>query len=194
MELLPERSLKTLLAWAARACAACLRAEEFPDEECPDPLLQKEGGVFVTLTRRGALAGCIGFIQSPWPLWETAARAARGAALEDPRFPRLPPEALPELEVEISVLTGSFSIESSEVEVGLHGLIIDCDGRRGLLLPQVAIEHHLDREAFLDALAQKAGLPPGAWRRESCRLEAFQAQLAKAPLLELIGEGRIHDD
>ncbi len=188
IELLPSSSLRTLLRRAARVSAACLRGEEVPDEMCPDPLLEREGGAFVTLTRRGQLAGCIGYVQSPWPLWDTVAQAARGAALEDPRFDRLPVEALPEVEVEISVLTPSVPIEAAEVEVGRHGLIIDCHHQRGLLLPQVAVEHHLDREAFLDALCRKAGLPPGEWRRPECRLEAFEAQLDKGRLLELCGE------
>jgi len=76
------------------------------------------------------------------------------------------------------------------VKVGRHGLLIDCRGRRGLLLPQVASEHGLDRLGFLDGLARKAGLPPESWQRQDCRLEAFEAQLMSGNLLELCDAGR----
>ncbi len=190
VDLLPPSSLRTLLRRAARVSAACLGGEEIPREACPDARLEAPGGVFVTLTRAGRLAGCIGYVEAPWPLWHATAQAARGAALEDPRFERLPVEALPEVEIEISVLTPPEPISPDEVEVGRHGLILDARGRRGLLLPQVAVEHHLDREAFLDAVARKAGLSPRAWEWPECRLEAFEAQLDRGRLLELAdGDG-----
>ena len=37
--------------------------------------------------------------------------------------------------------------------------------RRGLLLPQVAIEWHWTREQFLAHTCRKAGLPSDAWQR-----------------------------
>ena len=46
-----------------------------------------------------------------------------------------------------------------------HGLIVEQGWRRGLLLPQVAIEYGWDREAFLARTCGKAGLPPDAWKR-----------------------------
>lgn len=185
---LSEYHLRVLLRRAARVCAAGLRGDELPHESCPEEKLEAKGGAFVTLTRKGALAGCIGYVESPMSLWLTVAEAARAAALEDSRFERIPAEALGEIAIELSVLSDSEPIAPKDIELGRHGLILSCGGRRGLLLPQVAIEHRLDREGFLNALTRKAGLPPRAWEREDCTLEAFEAQLAKGALLALCEE------
>jgi AmmeMemoRadiSam system protein A len=194
IDLLSEQHLQLLLRHAARVCVACLRGEEVLFENCPERELEARGGAFVTLTRKGALAGCIGYLESQASLWETVGEAAQATALQDSRFERIPRESLPECAIEISVLSESQPIAPEAIEPGRHGLIIDCAGRRGLLLPQVATEHGLDREGFLDALTRKAGLPPRAWEREDCTLEAFEAQLAKGALLELCEEGGRIDD
>jgi len=74
------------------------------------------------------------------------------------------------------VLSPVFAIAASEVQVGRHGLLISSGSRRGLLLPQVAVEHEWDRETFLAQTCQKAGLPLDAWRR-SATIEAFTAEV-----------------
>lgn len=193
-ELLSEQHLQLLLRRAARVCVACLRGDEVPVERCPERRLESRAGAFVTLTRKGALAGCIGYLQSPLSLWETVAEAAQAAALQDSRFERIPGEALGECAIELSVLSESRPITPEAIEPGRHGLIIDCAGRRGLLLPQVATEHGLDREGFLDALTRKAALPPHAWEREDCTLESFEAQVVGGALLKLFEEGEIDDE
>ena len=104
------------------------------------------------------------------------------AALEDPRFPPLAPAELPECVIEISVLTAPRPLERPEdVQVGRDGLIVEADGRSGLLLPQVATEWGFDREAFLAETCRKAGLPYDAWQRSETRVWVFQA--------EVFGEG-----
>jgi AMMECR1 domain-containing protein len=60
--------------------------------------------------------------------------------------------------------------------VGRHGLLLRSGRRAGLLLPQVATEHGLDREAFLEVLCEKAALPPGAWGAPGAELRAFTVQ------------------
>jgi len=69
-------------------------------------------------------------------------------------------EAL-KLEVSLSVLSRLFPIHPEAVEVGRHGLVISLGARRGLLLPQVSVEHGWDRETFLEQTCRKAGLPLG---------------------------------
>jgi AmmeMemoRadiSam system protein A len=131
-----------------------------------DPVLQAPGAAFVTLTRSGALRGCIGFVQAVQPLGEAVAHCAAAAATEDPRFSPVKPEDLPELQLEISVLSPLVRAEDpAEIQVGLHGLHISRGGRRGLLLPQVATEHGWNRETFLRQTCRKAGLPDDAWQR-----------------------------
>jgi hypothetical protein len=47
----------------------------------------------------------------------------------------------------------------------VHGLVAEHEGRRGLLLPQVAIEWGWTPEQFLRQTCVKAGLADDAWQR-----------------------------
>jgi len=49
-------------------------------------------------------------------------------------------------------------------------------GRRGLLLPQVPVEHHWDRVTFLEQTCRKAGLAGDAWQH-GAKVEAFTAEV-----------------
>ena len=68
----------------------------------------------------------------------------------------------------------------AEIEVGRHGLIVERGHRRGLLLPQVAVEHGWTRETFLEHACLKAGLARTAWR-EGARLFVFEAEVFAEP-------------
>lgn len=132
-------------------------------------------GAFVTLTKAGELRGCIGFIEPVLPLGQAVARCAVYAATEDPRFPPVAAAELGRLRIEISVLTPAREIGNPGlVKVGTHGLIVERDGRRGVLLPQVPVENGWDRETFLAQGSLKAGLPADAWKR-GARLFVFEA-------------------
>jgi AmmeMemoRadiSam system protein A len=134
-------------------------------------------GVFVTLHLGKRLQGCIGVIEASEPLGDAIVRCAASAALEDPRFAPMKPDQLAELTVEISLLSSLQPIAPESVEIGRHGLLISRHAQRGLLLPQVAIEHHLTREQFLEETCRKAGLPPEAWRDPEARLFAFTCEV-----------------
>lgn len=135
-------------------------------------------GLFVTLRKEGRLRGCIGTLAPDGDLSRSVPRFALQAAFEDPRFPGLTRDELPDCAIEISVLTAPEPIEDpEEIEVGRDGLILEADGRRGLLLPQVAVEWGLDRPTFLAELSRKAGLPPDAWRQPGARIWSFQAEV-----------------
>ena len=67
-------------------------------------------------------------------------------------------------------------IRPEEIVVGRHGLVIRQGNRRGLLLPQVPVEWHWDRETFLAQTCLKAGLPPDAWQ-QGAELQAFTAEV-----------------
>ena len=62
------------------------------------------------------------------------------------------------------------------MEIGRHGLLISLGLHRGLLLPQVPVEHGWDRIPFLEQTCRKAGLPLNAWQT-GARLEAFTAEV-----------------
>jgi AmmeMemoRadiSam system protein B/AmmeMemoRadiSam system protein A len=132
-------------------------------------------GAFVTLTKNGGLRGCIGFIEPVFPLGQAVIRAAIYAASEDPRFRPVSASELKDIRVEISVLTPARAIDNPrEVKVGTHGLIVEKDGRKGVLLPQVPVDNGWDRETFLAQGCIKAGLPEDAWKR-GAKLSVFEA-------------------
>jgi len=134
-------------------------------------------GAFVSLHHRGVLRGCIGQPEPRDPLGEVIVHCARAAALEDPRFTPVQPDELTALDVEVSVLTPPLPVaDPSTIVVGRHGLIVTRDGRRGLLLPQVAVEWGWTREEFLAQTCRKAGLPPDAWQH-GAEVFAFEAEI-----------------
>jgi AmmeMemoRadiSam system protein A len=124
-------------------------------------------GVFVTLKRGGELRGCLGTLNCYAGLMNEVARCAADAASQDPRFPPVTVLELAEVAIEISVLGPLEQIDPGEdgaFFVGTHGLVVERGRRRGLLLPQVAIEWAWTADQFLRQTCLKAGLPADAWR------------------------------
>ncbi len=130
------------------------------------PELKKPYGAFVTLKKHGRLRGCIGYLQPIEPLYRAVIHNARNAALRDRRFRPVQPEELPELEIEVSVLSVPVEVDSYEkIRIGCHGIILEKQGRRATYLPHVAPEQGWGIEETLSHLSVKAGLDPNAWRR-----------------------------
>ena len=141
----------------------------------PSAHLSEPRGVFTTLHSKKQLRGCVGFPAAILPLYRAVVETSQAAASEDPRFIPLRMEEMQELKISLSVLSHLQPITPEQVEVGRHGLVISQAGRRGLLLPQVPVEHGWDRLVFLEQTCLKAGLPPDAWRK-GARIEAFTAE------------------
>ncbi|HEU4351518.1 MAG TPA: AmmeMemoRadiSam system protein B [Burkholderiales bacterium] len=127
--------------------------------------LNQTGATFVTLTKEGALRGCIGSLEPARALAEDVTENALGAAFRDPRFPAMTAAEWPLCRVEVSLLSTRkplrFADEADlleQIEAGEDGLIIEADGRRGTFLPQVW-EDLGDKRVFLSHLVRKAGLP-----------------------------------
>ncbi len=144
-------------------------------------LLQPHGA-FVTLHVNGQLRGCIGRVDPDTPLYLAVEQLAVAAATRDPRFEPLRAEELPDVRIELWLLSPLLDGKPEDVELGKHGLVITRGVRRGLLLPQVAIEHNFTREQFLDETCAKAGLPPGAWKQEGTQLQLFTADVFHEPV------------
>ena len=140
------------------------------------PNLKINAGAFVTLKIFGELRGCIGYIISKTSVFETVCNAAVQAAIHDPRFFPVTEEEVDDISIEISVLSVPVTINDfSEIEIGTHGLILEYENYRSLLLPQVAVEHNLTVEEFLSALCEKAGLNASLWREGKVIISTFTA-------------------
>ncbi len=133
-------------------------------------------GVFTSLYLRGGLRGCIGYVLPISPVYRAVADTARAAAFQDARFPHITLPDAYDLEIELSILSPPQPIAPDAIEIGRHGLLITMVGLRGLLLPQVPIEHHWDRTTFLEQTCRKAGLPFDAWQN-GATIEAFTAEV-----------------
>ncbi len=133
-------------------------------------------GAFVTLQYRSQLRGCIGEINSKEPLVKVVIRCARAAALEDPRFRPVGRDELAEIKIDISILSPPRESRAEEVEPGKHGLIVSRGYRRGVLLPQVAMERRWGARLFLEEACVKAGLEREAWKARGVMIETFTAE------------------
>jgi len=142
----------------------------------PSPHLAETRGAFTTLYLQGQLRGCVGYVVPVASVYRTVAETARAAAFEDTRFWPVTREEAPELEVSLSILSPLEVIQPEQVEVGRHGLLISQHGHRGLLLPQVPVEHQWNRVTFLEQTCRKAGLPLDAWEK-GATIEAFTAEV-----------------
>ena len=170
---LAERKL--LLNAAHEAILSALERREI-SLTTPSQHLSEPRGVFTTLYHQGRLRGCVGYPTALLPLYRTAIETARAAAFEDPRFLPVSLSEARELKISLSVLSPVLPVRAEEVEVGKHGLIISDGVRRGLLLPQVPVEHAWDRVTFLEQTCRKAGLPTDAWKHNAA-LESFTAEV-----------------
>jgi uncharacterized protein len=166
-----------LLCHARTTIARDLAIDETGGE--PDfshPVFRMKCGAFVTLHKKGALRGCIGYIVGVKEIPDAVAEMARASAFRDPRFPSLTPQEYPQVDIEISILTPLEAVgDVNDIVVGRDGLVITRGRRSGLLLPQVPVEQGWNRDEYLQHLCYKAGLPGDAWKDPDTGLERFSA-------------------
>jgi AmmeMemoRadiSam system protein A len=168
-----------LLQIAHEAIASALERRPTP-LAAPNQHLAEHRGVFTTLYLDGALRGCVGYVFPVYPLYRAVFETARAAASQDTRFAPVTLEEAPRLQLSLSVLSAIVPITADQIEIGKHGLLVSLDGQRGLLLPQVPVEHHWDRVTFLQQTCRKAGLRNDAWQK-GATLEAFTAEVFGDP-------------
>src|ERR1700730_12954918 len=172
-----ETDRQRLLQIARDAIVAHVRgAGAGVDLSAPDSL-ERPGGAFVTIHHRGELRGCIGHLEVNQSLVRVVRECAVAACSADPRFPPVSAVELVSLQIEVSLL-GPFEPVASldDIEVGRHGLLVEQNWQRGLLLPQVATEWRWDRETFLGQTCHKAGLPRDAWK-QGAKVWRFEAEV-----------------
>jgi AmmeMemoRadiSam system protein A len=142
-------------------------------------------GCFVTLTKGGKLRGCIGHIVPVEPLYKAVMQNAESAARRDYRFNPVQPNELDQLSIEVSVLTEPQPLAFSSPEDLLarlqphqDGVVLQVGGHQATFLPQVW-EQIPDKVGFLNALAQKAGAPPSAWREPGATVSIYHVEAFK---------------
>jgi AmmeMemoRadiSam system protein A len=128
------------------------------------------------LTENGQLRGCIGYVSPIKSLYLAVRDVARFAALEDSRFRPVAAAELPSLAYEISVLSPMRRVlDTKEIVIGRHGLLLREGDREGVFLPQVPVEEKWDRATYLEELCGKAGLPAHSWQDAAADLFRFTA-------------------
>ncbi|MDP8266170.1 MAG: AmmeMemoRadiSam system protein B [Candidatus Aceula meridiana] len=177
---LNDAQKKRLLEIAKETMTTYIKTGKKLDFKEADPRLNLEEGAFVTIYKNGNLRGCIGNILGRGPLYKTIRDMAIASSTQDPRFSPVGTSELKDLEIEISVLSKPWKVNSAdEIVIGTHGVIVSKGlFHKGLFLPQVGTEQGWTKEQFLSVLCtQKAGLPADAWKDPSVTLEVFTAQV-----------------
>ena len=137
--------------------------------------LTEPGAAFVTLTERGSLRGCMGSLVAELPLGEAVASAGLSAAAHDPRFLPVAEGELAAIHIDVSVLGPPMPLrDPMAFRPGVDGIIVARDGRRALLLPEVATDLGWGAREMLDAVCEKAGLEGHAWHDPRTRLFVFR--------------------
>lgn len=171
MTALTPGDVRMLLDAALDAIEQVLLTGDFadPDVGAVDGVLAAPGATFVTLTRDGALLGCIGTLEAHRPLLVDAAHHAVAAAFSDPRLPALTPSDFRRMDLEVSVLSPLEPIAARDrsdladaITPGRDGLLVESRRGRATFLPSVW-EQLPSVDEFLDALWRKAGWRPGDW-------------------------------
>lgn len=165
---LPGRDESDVVALARRAIDLYVRHGRVLDTSETGGLLASRRGAFVSLHRNGDLRGCIGTIE---PTQSTLAAEvihnAIQAATRDPRFPSLTVEELADLDISVDVLGTPEPASFEDLDPSIYGVIVSCDWRRGLLLPDLPGVCEPDEQVAI--ACAKAGI--GA--HEPVRLERF---------------------
>jgi AmmeMemoRadiSam system protein A len=109
-----------------------------PPESLP-PELSVKTGVFVCLKKNGKLRGCIGtFMPMTENIAQETIKNALAAATQDPRFPPVTKDELPELEYSVDILSVPEQItDMSQLDPERYGVIVVSGNKKGLLLPDL---------------------------------------------------------
>jgi AmmeMemoRadiSam system protein A len=172
-----------LLRLARESIVAQLAREKLPALPPGPDMFRRKLGCFVSLHKKGELRGCIGNIVAVYPLAEGVQRNALSAAFEDSRFSEVTAGEMPDIDIEISVLTEPREVRYRDAADLLQQLRPGVDGvvlsqglfRRSTYLPQVWSQLP-DKRQFLSNLCRKGGMPANAWEDPArTKVEVYQA-------------------
>ncbi|MCF8345967.1 MAG: AmmeMemoRadiSam system protein A [Bacteroidales bacterium] len=161
-----KNTLISIAEWSVQGIVATGKKRSLPETIRINDTLRSPMGAFVTVYVDKKLRGCIGTFSEQEPLYQNVFEMAGQAATEDRRFRPVSPGELPQLEVEISVLSPREKISGpEEIEIGKHGIYLIHGIRRATLLPQVAVKNNWSPVEFLECCAgNKLGLDRDSWK------------------------------
>lgn len=175
---LTDEEKATLFALAKDTLAWCVNNKKgpFPIESYTiTPKLKLNTATFVTLKIHGDLRGCIGSLAPVEPLYLSVHHNAINAAMHDPRFSPVQSAELPDITVDVSILSPIRDIPNLDAfKLGQHGIILGKGMARAVFLPEVATEQGWTKEETLAYLSQKAGLSADAWRK-GAQFQVFES-------------------
>jgi uncharacterized protein len=172
---IPADSGRKLVKLARRTLEGVIQGEKEDVQNPWDPILYgSDYGAFVTLWKNGALRGCVGTLWPDDPLFETVAAMTRAAAQCDPRFSPVTSAELAEIRISVSLLSPLTPVDDpTMLRVGDHGLYVENGHKRGVLLPQVAVEQGWDMQEFLRQTCRKGHLAEDAWQKPDTKVACF---------------------
>jgi len=142
-----------------------------PPPDLPPELRSRRAGAFVSLKKRGELRGCIGtFLPTEPNLAREIIKNAIHSATQDPRFPPVRPEELPQLAISVDVLSAPEPASVEELDPKRYGVIVEAGWRRGLLLPDLPGVDTVEEQLRIAKL--KAGIAPD----EPCQIYRFTVE------------------
>jgi hypothetical protein len=171
---------KEALEIAHRTLVDFVTDKKLPGEiTVKNPELNYPLGAFVTLRKNGDLRGCIGEFEPTRPLYKVIQQKTVDAASDDPRFTPVQASELPQITLEISVMTPRQKIgDWRQIRLGTDGVVIVQGNRSGTFLPQVATDTGWNLEEFLGELCiQKAGLSKNCYQDSKTEIYTYQAQV-----------------
>ena len=167
-----QRPWRAMLKIARDAIAAKITHSAFRTYALPVPWNEPQG-VFVTLRdQAGNLRGCIGHVEPLYgTLVEEIAACAAAAATQDTRFPRVAPDELPKLTLEISLLGKTEVVtDLATLDPRRYGVVVSAGRSRGVLLPDIEGVDTVEEQ--LRIAAGKGHLPAG----RTWTIERFEVQ------------------
>lgn len=174
---LPAASQRRLIEIARQTLESVIRRCPRPNVANDDPYLESVNyGAFVTLFNDDELRGCIGTCTPSHSLRDTVIDMTEAAATRDRRVRPIAANELTRIDIDISVLSPLVrATDPLALEIGKHGLHVTSGHKRGVLLPQVAVEYCWDIKTFLEQTCLKASLPKDAWDSPETVVSSFTA-------------------
>lgn len=161
-----------LVKLAKEAVESYIKTGKVPQVKELTPEMKERAGVFVSIKKHGELRGCIGtFEPTRTNIAGEIMANAISSATTDPRFSPVTESELEDLEYSVDILTSPEPVSDvSRLDPRKHGVIVACDFRRGLLLPDLEGVDTVDDQIAI--CRAKAGISPD----EAVKLYCFQVR------------------